>query len=85
MLAAVTARQGTLFDLAFFDQDLTVTYGGQPVQTTFDPRFRAAIWQLGDVVMQMRFVGDGSGVITVTPEAGEVERAQVQVFICSPA
>lgn len=76
---------GTVIDLAFSGTSLTVTYGGQPLDADFDPRFRSAIWLLGDVVMQMRFVGDGSGVITVTPEAGEVERTQVQLFHCSPA
>lgn len=76
---------GTVIDLAFDENALQVTYGGQPLAAEFDPRFRSAIWLLGDVVMQMRFVGDGSGVITVTPEAGEVERTQVQVFHCSPA
>lgn len=75
---------GTLFELTFARQGLEVVYGGQPLEAVFDPAFRAASWVWGDVVMQMRFVGDGSGVITVTPEAGEVERTQVQVFHCSP-
>ena len=75
---------GTLFELTFAHGGLEVVYGGQPLAAVFDPAFRAASWIWGDVVMQMRFVGDGSGVITVTPVAGEVERTQVQMFHCSP-
>ena len=76
---------GTAMDLVFDGQDLSVTYGGQPVVTQFDAQFRSAVWQLGDVVMQMRFVGDGSGVILVSPAIGDVWLSQVQIFHCSPA
>ena len=76
---------GTVMDLVFDDQGLTVTYGGQPIRTDFDTLFRQASWRLGDVVMQMRFVGDGSGVILISPEAGDVTLSQVQVFHCTPA
>lgn len=76
---------GTVLDLAFVEGGLEVIYGGQPLRAKFDIALRIATWRLGDVVMQLRFVGDGSGVITVTPEAGEVERTQVQVFQCSPS
>lgn len=76
---------GTVIDLVFEGQDLTVTYGGQPLTARFDPQFRSAVWQLGDVVMQMRFVGDGSGVILVSPAIGDAWQSQVQIFHCSPA
>lgn len=76
---------GTVMDLVFEGQDLTVTYGGQPVAARFDPQFRSAVWELGDVVMQMRFVGDGSGVILISPAMGDVWLSQVQIFHCSPA
>lgn len=75
----------TRLSLVIDTGDLTVTYEGQTLRTGFDPRLRQANWRLGDRVMQMRFVGDGSGVILTTPESGDVDLAQVQVFQCSPA
>ena len=75
---------GSAFALAFLGGGLEVSMNGATLHPAYYGDLRSAAWRSGGSVYQMRFTGDGGGILTVTPEVGDFTQARVEWLHCSP-
>jgi hypothetical protein len=75
----------TSFSLAFVNEGIDITFDGTPLVVDYDSDLRTAAFRWGSEVMQLRFNGDGGGIVVVTPEFGSFGDTRVMWMHCSPA
>ncbi|MCB1389084.1 MAG: hypothetical protein KDK12_08105 [Rhodobacteraceae bacterium] len=78
-------EDATAFSLAFVNEGIDITFDGTPLVVDYDADLRTAAFRWGAEVMQLRFNGDGGGVVVVTPEFGSFDETRVMWMHCSPA
>lgn len=75
---------GSGFLLAFLGGGIEVRINGETLHPVYDGDLRTAAWRSQGAVYQMRLTGDGSGVLTVTPEVGDFTQSRTEWLHCSP-
>ncbi|WP_146195177.1 hypothetical protein [Pararhodobacter marinus] len=72
------------FELAFLGGGIELSMDGQLHAPVYDGDLRSAAWRHDGTIYQLRFTGDGAGVLTVTPETGDFTQARLEWLHCSP-
>ena len=75
---------GEGFDLAFLGGGLEVAMNGDHLSPAYDGVLQTAAWESAGRVYQLRFTGDGAGLLTASPVEGSAEEATLMTIHCSP-
>ena len=75
---------GESFGLAFLGGGIEVAMNDETLTPVYDGTLRTAAWSSAGRVWQIRFTGDGAGVMMASDEAGAPEAATLMTIHCSP-
>ena len=72
----------TSFTMVLDGDHLAVILGGATATARYNPELRTAAFQADETVYQMRFTGDGTGVLFATRDGQAFEESQVLWLNC---
>ena len=82
---AACTEGGVDFGLTFLGGGIEVMMGGAVLHPAYDGTLRTAAWASGGQAYQLRFTGDGAGILTSSVEDGAPDASALAILHCSPA
>lgn len=83
-LQGTCTEGGEGFDLAFLGGGLEVAMNGDHLSPVYDGVLQTAAWESAGRIYQLRFTGDGAGLLTASPASGSADEAALMTIHCSP-
>ncbi|PTX02722.1 hypothetical protein [Pararhodobacter aggregans] len=83
-LQGTCTEGGEGFDLAFLGGGLEVAMNGDHLSPVYDGVLQTAAWESAGRIYQLRFTGDGAGLLTASPVEGSADEAALMTIHCSP-